>query len=308
MNVYQRWQTKFTSFVLPIGGLRSDMQANKSTTLFDAVRKYVRSGSLVFVGGFGQGVPFALGREIIRQDICDLTLCRTGADILFDLLVAAGAAHEIVVGWFGNPGIGLSHVCRRAQMQGLLTIRETSNFGLLLQLEAAAMGLPFLPTRTLTGGDLPAVAGQANVQCPFTGEMLSAVPALRPDVAVIHAQRADRAGNVQMWGITGDTLVGARAARRVICSVEEIVDEQLIRDTAGLTVLPGYRVDAVVVAPWGAWPSYMHDRYDRDDEHYREWDRRSRDAAWVADRISAIREGTVCGRAPDNHDRLAWVD
>lgn len=282
---------------------------DKRLTIADAVREHVPSGSFVFVGGFGQGVPFALGREIIRQGVTGLTLCRTGADILFDLLVAAGAASEIIVGWFGNPGLGLSHICRRAQRDGGLVIDETSNFGLLLRLEAAAMGVPFLPTRTLDGGDLPTVAERATITCPFTGEQLQAVPALRPDLALIHAQRADRAGNVQMWGITGDTLTGARAARRVICSVEEIVDEQVILDEPGKTVLPGYRVDAIVEAPWGAWPSYVHDRYDRDDDCYRAWDRLSRDPAWVAGEIAAIREGSTPAQFLDHADRqrLAWL-
>ncbi len=276
---------------------------DKRMTMANAVSEHIRPGSLVFVGGFGQGVPFAIGREVIRQGVTDLTLCRTGADILFDLLVAGGAAREIKVGWFGNPGVGLSHVCRRAQREGRLAIRETSNFGLLLQLEAAAMGVPFLPTRTLGGGDLPDVAECAAVVCPFTGERLSAVPALRPDVAILHAQRADRAGNVQMWGIAGDTLVGASAARRVICSVEEIVDEQFVRDEVNRTVLPGYRVDAIVEAPWGAWPSYVHDRYDRDDDYYRAWDRLSRDPDWVAAEVASIRDGP-----PPSADRArrAW--
>lgn len=283
--------------------------SDKLTGLADAVRTHVASGSLVFVGGFGQGVPFAIGREIIRQEVTGLTLCRTGADILFDLLVAAGTANEIVVGWFGNPGIGLSHICRRAQRDGLLSIDETSNFALLLRLEAAAMGVPFLPTRTLDGGDLAIVAERAAITCPFTGEVLSAVPALRPDVALIHAQRADRAGNVQMWGITGDTLTGARAARRIICSVEEIVNDGVIRGEPGKTVLPGYRVDAVVEAPWGAWPSYVHDRYDRDDDHYRAWDRLSRDPAWVAAEIEAMRRGATPERDLRDGDRgrLAWL-
>lgn len=281
---------------------------DKRSSIAEAVRENVPSGSLIFVGGFGQGVPFALGREIIRQGISGLTLCRTGADIIFDLLVAAGAANEIIVGWFGNPGVGLSHVCRRAQREGRLTISETSNFGLLLQLEAAALGVPFMPTRTLVGGDLVGVAERAAITCPFTGEAVSAVPALCPDVALIHAQRADRAGNVQMWGITGDTLVGARAAKRVVCSVEEIVDGEVIRREPGRTVLPGYRVNAIVETPGGAWPSYVQDRYDRDDAYYRAWDKLSRDPDRVRDEVETIRAGPISASGPDRQDRerLAW--
>lgn len=282
------------------------MTIDKRMSMEEAVRHYLPSNSLVFVGGFGQAVPFAIGREIMRQRVTGLTLCRTGADIFFDQLVAAGAASEIIVGWFGNPGIGLSHICRRAQQDEQLVIRETSNFALLLRLEAAALGVPFLPTWTLDGGDLPAFADQATITCPFTGETLRAVPALRPDVAIIHAQRADRAGNVQLWGITGDTVTGARASRRVICSVEEIVSEDVIRAEPGKTVLPGYRVDAVVESPWGAWPSYVHGHYDRDDEYYRQWDRLSRNPEWVAGEIQALRGGMIPAKDAREQERLAW--
>ncbi len=282
---------------------------DKVTSMADAVARHVLPGSMVFVGGFGQGVPFAIGREIIRQEITELALCRTGADILFDLLVAAGAASEIVVGWFGNPGIGLSHVCRRAQRDGRITIDESSNFGLLLRLEAAAMGVPFLPTRSLDGGDLPGIAACTTIVCPFTGETLRAVPALQPDVAIIHAQRADRAGNVQMWGIIGDTLTGARAARRVICSVEEIIDTDVVLAQPGATILPGYRVDAIVEAPSGAWPSYVQGVYGRDDDHHQAWDRLSRDPAWVEREVAAIRGAHGDRQRPDDRDRhrLTWA-
>ncbi len=282
---------------------------DKCQRMDEAVRRHVPPGSLVFVGGFGQCVPFALGREIVRQGIAGLTLCRTGADILFDLLVAAGSADEIIVGWFGNPGIGLSHVCRRAQREARLAIDETSNFGLLLRLEAAALGVPFLPTRSLDGGDLPPIAARASVNCPFTGEALSAVPALRPDVAIIHAQRADRAGNVQMWGITGDTLTGARAARRIVCSVEEIVDHAIVTGDVGATVLPGYRVDAIVEARAGAWPGYVHGACDRAAAYDRDWDRLSRDPAWVESEVAAIRGKSCDELLRDNARRpaIAWT-
>jgi glutaconate CoA-transferase, subunit A len=278
----------------------------KVFSLTDAVRTHVTDGALAFVGGFGQGVPFALGREIIRQGISDLTLCRTGADILFDLLVAAGAVKSLVVGWFGNPGIGISHVCREALRKEVLTLHETSNFGLLLRLQAAALGVPFLPTRTLKGGDLPAIAGVRQVVCPFTGEVLTAVAALAPDVALIHAQRADRHGNVQMWGVTGDTLTGARAARKVICTVEQIVDESVVLQSPQLTVLPAHVVTAVVEAPWGAWPSYVQDFYDRDDLYYRDFDRLSRDAIEVHATLAEIRANEG-GPAPSRQAHLAWT-
>lgn len=280
---------------------------DKVKPLDEAIRAHVKPGATVFVGGFGQGIPFALGREIIRQGVTGLTLCRTGADILFDLLVAAGCADRIVVGWFGNPGIGISHVCRRAQRTGTLKIEETSNFGLLLRLEAAAHGVPFLPTRILMegDGDMARVAGVKPITCPFTGEKLTAVPALVPDVALVHAHRADRAGNVQMKGIVGDTLAGARAAQTVICTVEEIVDTAVIKRNPEQTVLPANRVAAVVAAPFGSWPSYVHGVYDRDDDYYRAFDVLSRDEQKTASLIADIKAGRW---APDPGRRaqLAW--
>jgi glutaconate CoA-transferase, subunit A len=255
--------------------------ACKVTSLGEAIAAHVRSGMTVFVGGFGQGVPFAAGREIVRQRIGGLTLCRTGADILFDYLVAGGCADRLVVGWYGNPGLGLSHVWRRRVNSGGMRVEETSNFALLLRLLAGSLGVPFLPTRTLTGGELPTLAaGQSStITCPFTAERLQAVPALNPDVAIIHAQQADANGNVQMWGIVGDTVLGAKASNRVVCTVERIVSAEVIRSTPDRTVLPGHRVDAVVEAPFGAHPSYVQDFYDRDDAFYSEFDRISRDEA-----------------------------
>ncbi|NUB45013.1 CoA transferase subunit A [Fertoebacter nigrum] len=267
-------------------------------SLEQAIRGLVPSGSLVFVGGFGQCVPFAAGREIVRQGVTGLTLCRTGADILFDLLVAAGAAKEIVVGWFGNPGIGISHICRRALAEDRLRLRETSNFGLLLRLEAAAMGLPFLPTHVLAEGDLVPDGGRRSVVCPFTGLELTAVPALVPDVALVHAHRADPLGNVQSSGILGDTLAGARAARRIVVTVEKIVDPAEIRADPGSTILPAHLVSAVAEVPFGAWPSYVDGVYDRDDDYYRAFDRLSRDPAWVDNWVQDTRTGVAEVVAP----------
>ncbi|MBS7697466.1 MULTISPECIES: malonate decarboxylase subunit alpha [unclassified Chelatococcus] len=278
---------------------------DKVLSIGDAIRGFVPAGSLVFVGGFGQGVPFAAGREIIRQGITGLTLCRTGADILFDLLVAAGAADRIVVGWFGNPGVGISHICRKAIREGRLALTETSNFGLLLQLEAAALGVPFLPAHVLSEGDLGERADRKPVVCPFTGGTLSAVPALTPDVALVHALRADRHGNVQADGIMGDTLAGARAAKSVVVTVEEIVDDAVIRSEPERTILPAHRVSAVVHAPFGAWPSYVKGLYDRDDEHYVAFDRLSRDPSKVHAYLAAIRAG---GGLPDPERRAELMD
>lgn len=265
---------------------------SKIVPLSDAVRTHVRDGDTVFVGGFGQGVPFASGREIVRQGKHRLTLCRTGADILFDLLVAGGVARAVIFGWYGNPGVGISHVLRRAVADRSLSVEETSNFGLLLRLHAGALGVPFLPTRTLTLGDLPGVSpAHATVVCPFTGVELAAVSALRPDVALVHAQRSDAHGNVQLRGIVGDTLEGARAARRVVCTVEEIVPEYRVLAQPEQTLLPASMVSSVSLAPFGAHPSYVDGYYGRDDDAYRAFDRLSRDPAKLDGFITAtIRE------------------
>ncbi len=255
----------------------------KVASLNEIVANNVRDGDLVFVGGFGQGVPFALGREIVRQGVQRLTLCRTGADILFDILVAAGCVSRVLFGWYGNPGIGLSHILRQAVAQGTLRVEETSNFGLLLGLHAARLGIPFLPARILLDGDMPGRApGLATVTCPFTGERLSAIAAIRPDVALIHAQRADAAGNVQLWGIRGDTVEGAQAAARVICTVEEIVPSDVIASAPSQTVLSANMVTAIALAPFGAYPSYVDGHYGRDDDAYRAFEKLSRQPAAVA--------------------------
>lgn len=259
---------------------------NKLVSLPEAVARHVHDGDLVFVGGFGQGVPFAAGREIIRQGRRNLALCRTGADILFDILVAAGCVCRVKFGWYGNPGIGLSHVLRRAVADGTLTVEETSNFGLLLGLHAARLGVPFLPTRILLDGDMRAhAAGTSQVVCPFTGETLSAVAAIRPDVALIHAQQADASGNVQLWGIKGDTIEGAEASRRVICTVERIVSSDVIAQSPSDTVLSASMVTAIALAPMGAYPSYVEGFYGRDDAAYRAFEGLSRKPNLLADYI-----------------------
>jgi glutaconate CoA-transferase subunit A len=251
--------------------------AGKVLPLSDALEEFVRDGDTVFVGGFGQGVPFAAGHELIRQGRRRLALCRSGADILVDQLIGAGCAGKVIFGWIGNPGIGLAHAFRRAVEQGSVEVEEWTNFSMALRLHAAAMGVPYLPTRVLRAGDVAgASATVADVTCPFTGEVLTAVPALTPDVALVHAQRADLQGNTQMWGIIGDTVVGALASRRIIVTVEEVVSRDLIRDDPNRTVIPGYRVAAVCHQPWGAHPSYVQGYYTRDDAFYQSYDLLSR--------------------------------
>jgi len=245
--------------------------------LSQAIASYVPDGATVFIGGFGQGIPFAAAHEIIRQRRSGLTLCRSGADILFDLLIAAGCVRKVVFGYLGNPGIGLAHAFRRAAETGTIEVEDWTNFTMVLRLHAGALGVPFLPAAVLLAGDIPRRLPELRtIICPYTGEKLAAIPALNPDVAIVHAQRADAHGNVQLWGLLGDTVEGALASKRIIVTVEEIVPSSLVRADPKQTVIPGFRVAAVCPVRWGAYPSYVHSYYGRDDAAYFEYDRMAR--------------------------------
>ena len=278
---------------------------DKLVSLDEAVRRHIRDGDTVFVGGFGQCIPFAIAHEIVRQGRTGLTLCRSGADILFDLLIGAGSVRKVVFGYVGNPGIGLAHAFRRAVESGSLEIEDWTNFSMVLRLHAAALGVPFLPTATLVGGDLPGQVDVRPIACPFTGEALRAVPALAPDVAIVHAHAADEDGNLQLSGLAGDTLEGVHASRRVIATVEKIAPRSAVRSRPDRTIVPGFRVDAVSLAPWGAYPSYVDGLYGRDDEAYAEWDAIARKperlSAWIDSEIRGVADfaGFVRRLPPD---------
>lgn len=265
---------------------------NKVVSLDEAVARNIADGDTVFVGGFGQCVPFAVAHEIIRQGRRDLTLCRSGADILFDMMIAAGSVARVIVGYLGNPGIGLAHAFRRAAEAGEIVVEDWTNFAMVMRLHAGALGVPFLPTATLLPGDLTNRVNVSPVTCPFTGEVLSAVPALVPDVAIIHAHRADEEGNVQLFGLPGDTIEGANASRRIVCTVEELVPTEMIRRAPDRTIVPGFRIAAVSHVPWGAYPSYVDGVYDRDDDAYAAWDAASRSpeviAQWIETEIRGV--------------------
>lgn len=255
------------------------MDSTSRRNLATLVADHVADGDVIFLGGFGHAVPYALGHELIRAGRRDLTICRSGADILADQLIAAGCAAKVIFGWIGNPDVGIAHAFRRAVDAGTIDWEEWTNWSMVLRLQAAAWGVPFLPARVLLAGDAPAVLPDLlPVDCPYTGEELAAIPALQPDVALVHAQRADPQGNVQLWGIIGDTVVGALAARRILVTVEEIVDSSVIEADPNRTVLPAHRVTAVAEVPWGAHPSYVAGYYTRDDEHFRDYDRAARTA------------------------------
>jgi glutaconate CoA-transferase subunit A len=234
----------------------------------------------VVIEGFTHLICFAAGHEIIRQGRRDLTLCRLTPDLIYDQMIAAGCARKLVFSWAGNPGAGSLHAFRRAVERGEppLELEEYSHFGMVARLSAGAARLPFWTLRNYMGTDLPAANPRIRtITCPYTGETLATVPALNPDVTIIHAQRADREGNTQIWGLLGVQKEAAFASRHVIVVVEELVDEAVIRADPNRTLIPGLIVDAVVVEPWGAHPSYAQGYYDRDNEFYIGWERVSRD-------------------------------
>jgi glutaconate CoA-transferase subunit A len=272
----------------------------------DAIAAHVRDGDTVLIEGFTHLISFAAGHEIIRQHRRDLTLCRLTPDLIYDQMIAAGCARKIVFSWAGNPGAGSLHAFRRA-VEGTpdhgetVEIEEYSHFGMVARLAAGAAGLPFWPLRDYAGTDLPSVNPRiATVSCPYTGEQLATVPALNPDVTIIHAQRADAQGDTQIWGLLGVQREAAFASRRVIVVVETLVDEEVIRADPNRTIVPGFVVDAVVVEPWGAHPSYAQGFYDRDNEMYVTWEAISRDPT----RIASYLETHVFG-VPDRAAYLA---
>jgi glutaconate CoA-transferase subunit A len=244
----------------------------------DAIAELLRDGDTLAIEGFTHLICFAAAHEVIRQRRRDLTLCRLTPDLVADQMIAAGCVRKLVFSWAGNPGAGSLHAFRRAvEGDGQLEIEEYSHFGMVARFAAGAARLPFWPLRAYAGTDLPAVNRNIRrVVCPFSQEELAAVPALSPDVAIIHAQRADSAGNAQMWGVLGVQKEAAFASRRVIVVAEEIVDEAVIRADPNRTIIPAFIVDAVVHEPWGAHPSYAQGYYDRDNQFYVEWEEISR--------------------------------
>ena len=246
--------------------------------LSEAISELVHDGDTVALEGFTHLIPHAAGHELIRQQRRDLTLIRMTPDLVYDQLIGVGAARKLVFSWGGNPGVGSLHRFRDAVENDWpqpLELEEHSHAGLAAAWAAGAANLPFGVLRGYQGGDLAARTRVASVTCPFTGEELAAVPALRPDVAVVHAQQADRQGNVQFWGIIGVQKEAVLASARAIVTVEEIVDELVPR--AGGVVLPSWVVDVVSLAPFGAHPSYAHGYYERDNDFYVAWDEISRD-------------------------------
>jgi glutaconate CoA-transferase subunit A len=254
--------------------------------LADAVSALVRDGDTVALEGFTHLIPHAAGHELIRQQKRNLHLVRMTPDVIYDQLIGAGCARSLTFSWGGNPGVGSLHRFRDAVENGWpapLELVEHSHAGMAAAYAAGAANLPFGVVRGYGRTDLTAHTQVATITCPYTGEELAAIPAHRPDVGVVHAQQADRDGNVQLWGIVGVQKEVVLAAARSIVTVEEIVPALELKP--GGVVLPSWVIDAVSLAPRGAHPSYAHGYYDRDNAFYRRWDEISRDrdrfTAWI---------------------------
>ena len=267
----------------------------------EAVSQFVSDGDTIAIEGFTAFICFAAAHEIIRQRKKDLTLCRLTPDLIYDQMIAAGVARKLVFSYLGNPGVGSLHCVRRAVEKGIpqqLELEEYTHYGMVGRYLAGASNLPFFPLRSFTGSDIPAVNENIRfVEDPYAKGTIAVVPPLRPDVAIVHAQRADIQGNSQLWGLFGVQKEVAFAADRVIVVVEEIVDEKIIRRDPNRTLIPGIIVDAVVLEPYGAHPSYVQGYYDRDNKLYLEWDNISRDVnqtqEWLQEWVYGVPDRTA---------------
>lgn len=259
----------------------------------DAIARHVRDGDVVALEGFTHLIPFAAGHEIIRQGRKNLTLIRMTPDLIYDQMIGAGCASKLIFSWGGNPGVGSLHRMRDAIQDHWpqpLEIEEHSHAGMAERWRAGASGLPFGVLRGYVGTSLAEhTTTIQTITCPFTGEHLTAVPAHNPDVGIIHAQQADREGNVMLWGISGVQKECVLASKRAIVTVEEVVD--WFEPRVNGVVLPAWVIDAVVVAPGGAHPSYAHGYSERDNGFYAAWDAIGRDreafTTWLAELIQA---------------------
>ncbi len=264
--------------------------------LRDAIREFVHDGDTVAMEGFTHLIPSAAGHEIIRQQRRDLTLVRMTPDLIYDQMIGMGCARKLVFSWGGNPGVGSLHRLRDAVEHGWpsrLEIEEHTHAGMAAAYAAGASNLPFGVLRGYLGTDLPGQNPRVKfIDCPFSGERLAAVPAIRPDVAIVHAQQADREGNVLLWGIVGIQKEAVMAARRSIVTVEELVDR--LEPRANSVVLPGWIIGAVSQVAGGAFPSYAMGYYPRDNAFYRQWDEISRErdgfTRWIERHVLATED------------------
>ena len=287
----------------------------KIVPLSTAIQRHIHSGDTVYAAGFTHLIPFAAGHEIIRQGFKELVLARATPDLIYDQLVAAGCARKVIFSYMGNPGVGSLHIVRKEIEAGNLEWEEYSHFSMITRLQAGAAGLPFMPMNPTAAADLERANPQyRTVKDPYSDQKVVTVPALNPDVAIVHVQRADSQGNAQIWGIIGEQKEAAFASTRVILTAEEIVSQDVIRSDPNRTLIPGFIVDAVCHVPYAAHPSYTQGYYDRDNAFYLEWDAISREVdtvqayldQWVfgvADRASYWRK-----LGPEVHTRLQVTD
>jgi glutaconate CoA-transferase, subunit A len=246
----------------------------KLLPLSEAISQFVRDGDTVYAAGFTHLIPFAAGHEIIRQRKRDLVLARATPDLIYDQMVAAGCARKVIFSYMGNPGVGSLRIVRSAIEKGELEWEEYSHFGMISRLQAGAAGLPFMPMNQTAATDLErANPSIRRVADPYSGRDVIVVPALNPDVAIVHVQRADKDGNAHLWGILGEQKEAAFASKRVILTAEEIVDEAVVRSDPNRTLVPGFIVSAVCHLPYACHPSYAQGYYDRDNEFYLKWDK-----------------------------------
>lgn len=283
----------------------------KLASLTDAIQMHVKDGDLVYASGFTHLIPFAAGHEIIRQGRKNLILARATPDLIYDQMVAAGCARKVIFSYIGNPGVGSLRLIRAAIETGELEWEEYSHFGMISRLRAGASGLPFMPMNFTGAEDLAAQnPNYKKVSDPYTGVDVVVVPALNPDVAIVHVQRADADGNAQVWGILGEQQLAAFASERVILTAEEIVDEAVIRSDPNRTIIPGLVVDAVCHVPYCAHPSYTQGYHDRDNEFYLAWDQISKTQegirAYLDEWVYGVPDRTAYWEklGPEVHQRL----
>jgi len=271
-------------------------KTDKLVSMRQAIAAHVSDGSSVAIEGFTGFICFAAGHEIIRQRRRDLTLIRMTPDLIYDQMIAAGAAKKLIFSYMGNPGVGSLYCIRRAVEKGVpqpLELEEYSHYGMVGRYAAGASRMPFFPLRSYFGTDMIEVNPLIKLlDDPYGTGKIAVVPPLNPDVAILHAQRADRRGNTQIWGLLGMQKEVAFASKHVIVVVEEVVDESVIRADPNRTLIPGLIVDAVVHEPYGAYPSYVQGYYDRDNEAYIAWDKLSQDhgavVGWLAEWVYGL--------------------
>lgn len=284
---------------------------SKLCSMQEAVSQFVQDGDTLYAAGFTHLIPFAAGHEIIRQGRKNLTLARATPDLIYDQMVAAGCASKIIFSYIGNPGVGSLRIVRNEIEAGRLAWEEYSHFGMISRLQAGASGLPFIPMNPTAAGDLERVnPNYRSVNDPYSGQPVTVLPPLCPDVAIVHVQRADAQGNAHIWGIIGEQKEAAFAAKRVILTAEEIVSDEVIRSDPNRTLIPEFIVDAVCHVPYCAHPSYTQGYYDRDNAFYLEWDHitESPEAtrAWLDEWVYGVHDRAEYWQklGADTHQRL----